>query len=277
MAVNLGRKDRAKVDQKFELQSLTKAAFGAKIDFVGVKTARIHTLTTQALGDYTRSGSNRYGTPTDVQDTVVEYSLTRDRSFSSVIDKGDELQQSISNKVGQFMKAQMDEQYIPEVDTYALGVLLASATSASHVPTAAALTTSNTYEKFLDLQELLDEDKTPVSGRICFMTPAAINFIKRDSSFIKASDIGQKMLINGQVGEIDGVKIVKVPSALMPLNTAMILTHPSANAMPQQLAETRIHKDAPGYSGALIEGRWIYDAFTFAQKYTACAAHKTAV
>lgn len=275
MAVNLSRKDRAQVDQKFQAKSLTKAAFGATFEFTGVKSVRVFTLTTQALGDYTRTGANRYGTPTDVQDTIVEYIMSRDRSFSSVVDKGDEKQQTIANKVGQYMKAQMDEQYIPEVDTYALGVLLASATSATQVNTS-AISASDVYAKFLALQEYLDDAEVPMEGRICFMTPAALNFIKQDSSFTLASDLGQKMLINGQVGEIDGVRIVKVPTTRMPANTAMILTHPKANAMPQQLSETKIHTDAPGISGALIEGRWIYDAFTFAQKEVACAAHKTA-
>jgi len=275
MAINYAAKYGKKIDQRFELGSLAKSAFGAKFDFIGVNTAKLYTLTSQVLGDYTRTGTSRYGTVNEVQDTVAEYTITKDRSFTSSIDKGNYLQQNLVKTVGAYTKIQMDEQYIPEVDTYAFGVLLASATTATHVKTA-ALTNANVYEKFLDLQELLDEDKVPMKGRIAYLTPSTCNLIKRDDTFVKASDMAQKMLINGQIGEIDGVKIVKVPSVLFPANTAMILTHPSANGMPQQLSDLKTHEDAPGISGALLEGRWIYDCFTFAQKVNACAAHKTA-
>ena len=276
MAINLSRKDLSKVDQRFNVKSLSKAFFGAKIEFTGVKTARIYTLTTQDFGDYTRSGSNRYGTPTDVSDTVVEYIMTQDKSFSAVIDKGDAKQQTIMNKTGEFMKAQQSEKYIPMVDTYAFGVLLASATSAGNVPTPAALTKTNAYASFLQLNELLDDNEIPQDGRICAVTPAAYNFIKQDPAFIKDSDAGQKIVISGYVGEVDGVKIVKVPSSRMPANTAMILTHPQCNAMPQQIAETKVHTDTAGISGALIEARYVYDAFTFKQKEVGCAAWKIA-
>jgi len=52
------------------------------------------------------------------------------------------------------------------------------------------------------------------------------------------------------------------------------LTHPGANVNPMQLNDINTHQDPPGISGALIEGRFIYDAFTFASKVKSCAANK---
>ncbi len=62
MAVNLAKKYSKQIEQIYTLGSLTKAGFSAKYDFIGVKTAAVYTLTSQALDDYTRTGANRFGT-----------------------------------------------------------------------------------------------------------------------------------------------------------------------------------------------------------------------
>lgn len=275
MAVNLAKKYQKAIDQVYALGSLTKSAFAGKFDFIGSKTAVVYTLTSQALGDYTRTGANRYGTPAELQDTITEYAITKDRSFSTTIDKGNYLQGNLVKTTGAFLKVEMDEQAIPEFDTYNLALLYASATTATQVTTVAT-TAANAYTIFLGLQEKLDDGKVPASGRIAFVKPSFYNFIKLDPTFMKQSEIAQKALINGQVGEIDGVKIVKVPSSYFPTNVNVILTHPGANVNPMQLEDINTHEDPPGISGALVEGRFIYDAFTFANKVKACAANKIA-
>lgn len=273
MAVNLAKKYQKAIDQVYALGSLTKAAFGGKFDFIGAKTAVVYTLTTQPLGDYTRTGANRYGTPTELQDTIQEYAITKDRSFSTTIDKGNYIQGNLVKTTGAYLKAEMDEQAIPEFDTYNLAVLYASATTASQVTTV-AVTASNAYSTFLALQDKLDDAKVPANGRIAFVKSSFYSFLKLDSSFTLASDLAMKNLINGQVGDVDGVKIVKVPASYFPANVNIILTHPSANVNPMQLEDINTHEDPPGISGALIEGRFIYDAFTFLSKIKACAANK---
>lgn len=275
MAINYAKKYQKAIDQAFALGSLTKVAFGGKFDFIGAKTAVVYTLTTQAMGDYTRTGANRYGTPTEVQDTVKEYTISKDRSFSSVIDKGNYIQQNLVKTTGAFIKAQTDEQATPEFDTYNLAVLYASATTASQVTTVATSKT-NAYETFLALQEKLDDAKVPVKGRVAFVKSSYHNQLKQDDSFVKASDMAQEMLVNGQVGEVDAVRIIKAPASYFPTNVNIILTHPSANVNPMQLEDLNVHENPPGISGALIEGRFIYDAFTFEAKIKACAANKIA-
>lgn len=268
MAVNLADKYLKQIDQVFTLNSLTKVGFAGKFDFTGVNTVKVYTLTTQAMTDYTRTGSDRYGTPAEVQDTVATYTLSKDRSFSSTIDKGNYIQGNLVKTTGAYMKAQMEEQITPEMDKHNLTVLTASAVAASK-DILTVVTASNAYETFLNANASLDDDKVPANGRVAFVTPAFYNFIKLDNSFILASEKGQDMLVKGMVGMVDGVKIIKVPSSYFPANTNFILTHPKANVNPRQLSEMKVHQDPPGISGALIEGRYIYDAFTFAQKLVA--------
>lgn len=275
MAVNYTTKYQKAIDQVFALGSLTKSAFGGKFDFIGAKTAAVYTLTTQALADYTRTGANRFGTPAELQDTVVEYTITKDRGFSTVIDKGNYIQGNMVKTSGAYLKAEMDEQVTPEIDTYNLGVLYASATTATQVTTVVTAAT-NAYDTFLTLNGKLSDAKVPANGRIAFVNQSFYKFIKLDNSFILNSEMGQKMLVNGQVGEVDGVKVVLVPSSYMPTNVDVIITHPKANANPMQLESIKTHEDPPGISGLLIEGRFIYDAFTFTSKLKACAANKIA-
>lgn len=113
MAVTLAKKFQKAIDQAFALESLTKVAFAGKFNFIGSVTAEVYTLTTQALTDYTRTGANRYGTPAELQDTTKEYTITRDRSFSTTIDKGNYIQGNLVKTQGAYMKAQMDEQVTP--------------------------------------------------------------------------------------------------------------------------------------------------------------------
>jgi len=275
MAVNLATKYQKAIDQVFALGSLTKVGFAGSFDFKGSVSVVVYTLVTQAMGDYTRTGTERYGTPTEVQDTIATYTISKDRSFSSVIDKGNYIQGNLVKTTGAYMKAQMDEQVTPEMDTHNLTVLTATAVSASQDVTV-VVTAANAFETLLDAGVALDEAKTPANGRICFVTPTYHKFLRLDPDFIKTSDMSQKISINGMVGEADGAKIIKVPSSYFPANTNFILTHPKANVNPRQLDELFTHENPRGISGAVIEGRYIYDAFSFVQKLTSTYRSKSA-
>ena len=275
MAVNLAKKYQKGINQVYTLGSLTKAAFGGKFDFIGSKTAVVYTLTSQALVDYTRTGANRFGTPAELQDTIQELAISQDKAFSITVDKGNYIQGNLVKTTGSVVKIQMEEQFMPLQDTYNLTVLAAAAVTASQVATV-AVTASNAYESLLNGSIALDNNKVPRTGRIAFVSPTYYKFIKLDNSFIKASDVGQKMLINGIVGMVDDIKLVMVPTSYLPANTSFIMTHPTAGVAPMQLEEINTHDNAPGISGALIEGRFIYDAFVTTPKVNAVYQHKIA-
>ena len=98
--VNLDTKYSKKIDQAFTIASLLKGRLSAENEFVGARTVRIHNINTVPLNDYNRGASaNRYGEPAEVGDTVQELTMTQDKSFSGVIDKGNNMDQSI-NKAG---------------------------------------------------------------------------------------------------------------------------------------------------------------------------------
>ena len=87
----------------------------------------------------------------------------------------------------------------------------------------------------------------------------------------------QEMLIKGIMGEVDGVKIVRVPASRLPEGCSFILTHPIAACAPKQLNEYKIHDNPPGINGWLVEGRIVFDAFVLNNKADAIFYHGDAI
>ena len=117
--------------------------------------------------------------------------------------------------------------------------------------------------------ERLGNCNVPDQGRVAFCSYGFANLLKQDSAFMRYGDQSQQMLIKGVIGEVDGCKIVKVPSSRLPAGAACIITHPVAATAPKQLEEYKIHADPPGISGWLCEGRFVYDCFILNEKIDA--------
>lgn len=275
MAINLASKYEKKVDERFKLKSLTEVGVNKDYDWVGVNAINVYSIPTVAMADYTASGTSRYGTPSELQNTVQTMTLAKDRSFTFTIDRKNYQDTQMVMEAGKALARQIDEVIVPEIDTYRLATMATAATANGGVATAAT-TAANAYTQFLAATEFMDEKKVPTGGRIAFVTPKFYNFIKLDPTFIKSTEIAQKMLVNGQVGEIDGVKIIKVPSTYFPANTSFILTHPVATVAANKLEDYKTHDNPPGINGWLVEGRKRYDAFVLENKKDALYIHKTA-
>jgi len=262
MANNTAVKYNEAALERFRKGSLTDAIMRGQFDWTGAKSIVLTTNDLGSLADYTRSGIYRYGTPTELGNTQDTLTLTKDRAFSYTIDKRGRQEAALTNDAGATLARTIDQVIVPEIDAYRLAAVIA-ACPAAHKPSAAALTKSNAYAAFLALQEFLDEDRVPQVGRVMVATPAAINFLKQDTAFVKSGDLSQEMLVRGQIGEVDGVAIVKAPSAMLAGSghTDMLLFHQDAVAAPVVLEEYKIHEDPPGISGWLVEGRICYDAF----------------
>ena len=272
MAVNLAEKYSTKVDERFTLASLTESAVNQDYDWNGVKTIKVYSIDTVALGDYSREGLARFGQANELGDTVKEYVLSQDKAFTFTLDKGNDMEQMGVKNAGKALRREVDEQVIPAVDMYRLAKMVAGAGTSE----VKVITKDNAYEAMLDASTALTDAKVPMTGRVAFVSPAMYKFLKLDDSFIKASDIAQSMLITGQVGMVDGIAIVLVPSSYLPEGVNFVVTHKVATVAPKKLEEYRTHIDPPGISGILAEGRIIHDAFVLEQKKMAIYVSKNA-
>jgi N4-gp56 family major capsid protein len=276
MAVNLASKYSSKVDERFKLKSFTESVVNNNYDWEGVKTISVYDIPTVAMNNYSRTGTGRYGTPEELQNEKTDYTLSRDRAFTFAIDRGNFQETQMVMQAGKALARQIDEVIVPEVDIYRLAAMSAAAVANGGVSAVAAITAANAYSSLLKATEFHAENKVPLTGRVAFVTPQYYNFLKLDSSFIKQSEIAQNMLINGQVGEVDGIKIVMVPSVYLPASTAFLVTRQEATVAPKKLEDYKTHDNPPGINGWLVEGRQIYDAFVLKNKAKSIYIHKIA-
>ena len=271
MAINYAEKFSPIVDEAFRLSALTNAAVNNDYDWIGVETVKVYSIPTVAMNNYDVDGAHpfaRYGTPGELQNTVQELQLTQDRSFTFTIDRKSEQDTVGVMSASAALARQIEQVVIPEVDTYRIAKMFSSAGNTK----TETVTASNAYATFLAVQEMLDDDKAPQAGRLCFATPAYINFLKLDSAFVKTADLATRVAFTGQVGEVDGVAIIKVPTSYFPAKANFVITNRLAMPAPIKLTEYKIHTDAPGISGSLVEGRIRYDAFVLNNKANAIGA-----
>ena len=272
MTVHLADKYSSKMDLAFAHGSYTDNFVNKDYDFDGVQTINVYTPTTVATSNYNRSATgDRFGGNNELQDTVATYTLANDKCFKITIDRGNYLQGALAKKAGQVLRAEMDEQVIPEIDADRIATGAAAATANSQ---AVTYTSANgAYKAVLDAQAFLDEDKAPTADRVIFVTPAFYNLIKKDiTTGVYANGYNDKLVPRGFVGELDGMAVVKVPTSYFPTKTYAVLWQKKALLGANQIKKTDIIEDSELVDGAVLTGRFIYDAFALEAKKKSIAS-----
>ncbi len=270
--INLASKYSKDVDERFHRESQAILALNDDYKFTGVQTVKVFSIPVVPMGDYQRSGANRYGSASDLTRNVQELTVRRDRAFTFIIDRGDKIQSEMVSDAGKALSRQTREVCIPEFDTYVFKTMASAATRHGAYSTR-AITKENAYEAFLSGMEYLGNHNVPDKGRVCFCSYQFVNFLKQDSAFVNYGDQRQAMLEKGVIGEVDGCKIVKVPSNRLPAGAAFLIAHKMAATAPKQLTDYKIHDNPPGISGWLVEGRMMYDCFVLDEKASAIYYH----
>ena len=261
------------VDERFSIASMTDQAFNQDYDFTGVATVNVYSVGTAPMNDYVMTGANRYGTPDELGATKQALTLTQDRSFTFTIDKRNYTDTQMVTESGKALNRQLTEVTIPEVDKYRISKLVAGAGTTT---TVTAITNTNAYSSFLTGVATLLDNKVPMPGTFAFISTEFYKAIRLDGSFIKASDMAQNMLVTGQVGMVENVPLIYVPTAYLPTGISFLITNRIAAVAPQKIAEFKVNDTPQGISGWLAEGRIYHDAFVLGNKKKAIYAHKSA-
>lgn len=273
MTVAIADKYSSKMDLAFAHGSYTDKFVNRDYDFDGVQTINVVTPTTVATSNYDRTSTgDRFGGNAELQDTVATYQLANDKCFKIAIDRGNYLQGGLAKKAGQVLRAEMDEQVIPEIDSDRIATAAAAAT-ANGQAVSYTLGSGNAYEAVLEASAKLDEAKAPMNDRVMFVTPAFYNKIKGDiTTGVYATGYNDKLVPRGFVGELDGMAVVKVPSTYFPANTLAVLWQKKAVLGARQIHKTDIIENSENVDGAVLRGRFIYDTFVLAAKKKAVAS-----
>ena len=270
MSVNLAQKYETKLDERFVAGSFTDKWVGNNHNWDGVNTIKVWTLLTDDLNDYTASGSNRFGTPSEVDDEINTYALTKKRSFAKTFDETNVQDTMFIRKANTYLKQLWDERYVPEIDAYRLSRW---ANGAGNVTIAAALTKSTIVAALRVGIETLDNASVPSEGRVIFMRPSMVTAYMLSSEMQYQQAFLADGVIKGQVANFAGIPIVQVPDSRLPDGLHFMIKYKQASADPMKLRMLRANNDAPGICGTLMEGLCRYDSFVLANKADGIYCH----
>lgn len=260
MAVNLATKYEKQLATVQTLGSLIAGRTNTQYNWDGTQSINVLTPTTQPLGDYTRSGSNRYGTPAELQDTKQTLTLTKDKAFSITVDKGNNSDQQHAKQRGVVVRAQIEEQVVPYWDKNAFTVWGASTNTCTAVAT---LDKDNVMDIIIEARKKLVDQKFPVNIQDCtaYVTTDMYAFLLKNPLFMGIETLAKDMITKGVVGKSQGFLIKEVPSGYFGTGIHAIFTHRKAVIAVDKLKELHMHTNPPGINGDLIEGRYYGDAF----------------
>lgn len=260
MAVHLFTSYAKKIQEKSVQASLLAGKLSTEYDFVGNKTVKVLIPQTVEMKDYQRTGSNRYGTPEEMQDLEQEMTLTQDKAFSLTIDKGNNQEQGHLKQGVKMLALQVKQRGVPTADKYGFQRL---SELAGGVGGGSTTTKTNIYERICAGTEHLDDNEIAEGGRTLYISVPNYKWLKLCPEFTHNDAINGRVVSKGVVGELDGMAVVKVPKSRMPAGVNFIITQKDCATMPMTLNDTKLHQDPPGISGNLLEGRMIYDLFVF--------------
>lgn len=264
MAIHLHKKYADALAKLYTHHSFIEVHTNKTWSFSGLKSLIVPSIITQPLTDYVRSGTSRYGNPQDLQDTLQEMTMTQDKAFSIIIDKGDNSEQQMMKRAGEVMQQQIAEQVVPTVDKYALSRWFADAGKV--VGIAAQPDKSNIISLLLDAEVFLNDSFVPDEERWCYVPNWLIKHIRLSDEFSGCDSIVKDAVVKGYVGNIGTLKIVGMPARYFPEGAYFLVAHKDSVILAQKLRDGKIHQDPPGISGHLLEGRYNYDAFVLGAK-----------
>lgn len=274
--INLATKYSKDILEAYSKGSYIAGHVTDEFDFVGVRSISIYTPKTVELQDYTRSGANRYGDPTELQDDIQELEMKQDKGFAITIDKGNNQDQMMTKNAARMLVLQTKEQVTPYVDKYAFSVFSKGAGTKKGM--AAPPEKTDIVGAILDAGTYLDNALVPDDNRVVYLPASSYNKLRQSSEFLNLEGIGTKAVAKGEVGEIASMKVIKVPDSYMPKDVYFLVTHTRSVMQPFKIKDTKLHEDPPGISGALLEGRNYFDAFVLGARangvYAAVKADK---
>ena len=265
MAIDLVTKYLPYVDEMFTQESKREILTNKDFNFDGANTVKLYKVGTADMNDYGRSAASvsRYGTVSTLDATVETATLSKDRSFTFVIDKLDEDQTGGQLAGASALARQVREVVIPEIDSYVYAKMVAGAGTK---PTAIELTSSNIYDEIIKASAALDDALVPETDRTLTVSPAVYQLMKKCTDITMETEIGNDMRVRGVIANLDGAIVIKIASARLPKGFGFMLSHKAACCAPVQLEDYKTHQDPPGISGTLVEGRIVYDAYVFENK-----------
>lgn len=159
-------------------------------------TVRIQRPDSVSTKDY--SGSVTYDSVTSSQQVL---SIDQSTYFAFAVDDVDQVQANqdlvevYTEEAGQSMATDDDE--------FIAGLY----TGAGQVINKATIDSSNIWAKMVEAGKRLDENDVPQQGRVAVLSPYMLAAAKESSQFLRASDLGDEVVMEGSIGRINGFNV----------------------------------------------------------------------
>ncbi len=260
MAINLAKRASDKVVERFKLGSCTEGIFSNRWKWTGVSTVTVYSVDKLPLQSYdkTKAEGSRFGTLTELGDTVQEMTVTDDKAFNGSIDKGNNTAQMMIKAASGVLRRQTDEVIIPYVDTYRLKKL---AEGAGLTETGVTLTKENAVETIMKAGVKMSNARVPREGRVLFMGESEAIKVKLADQVVGTEKLAEEAIVSGVCGTIDGMQVRVVPDEYMPENVVFLIVRRGAAVAPKKIETYRILEEHPDIDGAVVQGRLLHDCF----------------
>ena len=262
MAINLAKQASGKVAERFTIQSCTEGLFSSKYNWTGVATVQVYSVDTLPLQSYDKTlvnGNSRFGNLTELGDTVQEMTVNDDKSFNGSIDKRNNTSQLMIKAASSVLKRETDEVIIPYVDKYRLSALATGAGLIDLVTSAA--TSSTILEILMTAGAKMSNAGVPKAGRVIFIGETEAIKLKLASQLVGVDKLGEKSIVNGVCGTIDGAQVRIVPDSYMPTGAAFLIVKKGVAVAPKKIETYRVLEEHPNIDGSVVQGRLLHDCF----------------
>ena len=247
----------------------------------------------------TNAVASRYGQTFEVEDTYQTMKLEQDKAVSLSVDKGNNTEQMLIKNAGVVMARELREQFIPMFDMHCLakwsgqyGVSDTIPSWASLVQTQAETIGSSDSEATSDALRVrtivhaisegvtaIRNQGTDVNDAYCYIGESNFAKLLLSTEFLNIDKLGERNLERGVLGKVRGLQIVPIPDIYLMKSVSDVANNPGLNKdlnfmivkkscvlAPTKIKDAKVHQDPPGLSGALLEVRWLYDAFALDTK-----------
>lgn len=242
--------------QKMRAALVTKDHVIFNTRYEGSPTAgavKIPTRGEASVGDYNKATGAELNT---VDTSYITMTITKDKYVNEVIDKYDAaavpdgILADRLDSAGYGLAAAMDNDGVAE--------LVKSGTVSGNTT---ASTKSTAYDNIVDARTALSNAKVSITNRYLLVSPSFYSLILKNSEFIKASDLGQKILETGAIGQIAGFNVYECYN--LGENVEFVAGHPDCATRANEFAVPVYVKDLTNDSkfigACAVSGRMVYD------------------
>lgn len=278
VTINLADKYSKKIVDRFYTDSVILGKTSNDYNWDGVKSINVWTINTYAPTTYGRPTTDaaitgahaRYGSTYEVAEDIQTMPLTQDKAVSLSVDKGNNTQQMMIKNAGIVMARELREQFVPMFDKYCLAQWADTTNtvwgSLIQTTTDTSLTKANIVDAISSHVTALMNAETDASDAYCYIGATNFGKLILSPEFLNIDKLGERNLERGVMGKVRGLQIVPIPDSYLPTGVNFMTVKKSAVLAPTKIKDAKVHSDPVGISGALLEVRWLYDAFVLKTK-----------